>query len=127
MIALKSKGQLKNVQQIQATRSAFCAILANRSIVVWGNPAYGGETSAVQDELRDVLQVQATCRAFAAILADGSVATWGDPHCGGDSSAVRNQLRTNVQQLQATRLGAFCRDPGRWSCCYMGRSQLWWR
>ena len=32
--------------------------------------------------------------------------TWGYPRCGGDSSAVQDQLK-GVQQIQATRNGAF--------------------
>eukprot|EP00435_Cladocopium_sp_Y103_P039449 s1029_g10.t1 len=80
--------QLKGVQQVQAICSAFAAILADGSVVTWGNPDSGGDSSEVQDQLKGVQQVQATCSAFAAILADGSVVTWGDPDSGGDSSAV---------------------------------------
>ena len=36
-----NQGQLRNVRQIHATKSAFAAILANGSIVAWGNPGYG--------------------------------------------------------------------------------------
>ena len=99
------RGQLKNVQQVQATAGAFAAILADGSVVTWGHPDRGGDSSAVRDQLRNVQQVQATAGAFAAILADGSVVTWGDRDAGGDNSAVRDQLR-NVQQVQAA-CGAF--------------------
>eukprot|EP00434_Breviolum_minutum_P016423 symbB.v1.2.014476.t1/scaffold1055.1/size140776/18 len=97
------KDQLKGVQQIQATKYAFAAILADGSVVTWGHTENGGDSSVVQDQLKGVQQIQATHRAFAAILEDGSVVTWGDAHCGGDSSAVRDQL-TGVQQIQATSL-----------------------
>eukprot|EP00435_Cladocopium_sp_Y103_P014490 s1439_g3.t1 len=96
--------QLTNVQQIQATFRAFAAILADGSVVAWGDPlygAYGGDCTAVQDQLRNVQQVQATDHAFAGILADGSVVSWGHPDSGGDCSTVQDQLR-NVQQVQAT-------------------------
>ncbi|OLQ00879.1 hypothetical protein AK812_SmicGene16413 [Symbiodinium microadriaticum] len=63
--------ELKNVQQIQATGYAFAAILADGSVVTWGDPAAGGDNSAVQNQLKNVQQVQATSRAFAAILGDG--------------------------------------------------------
>ena len=33
--------QLRNVQQIQATRFAFAAILADGSLVAWGDPDNG--------------------------------------------------------------------------------------
>jgi alpha-tubulin suppressor-like RCC1 family protein len=80
------------VQQVQATGSAFAAVLADGSVVAWGNPDCGGDSSAVQDQLKHVQQVQATGSAFAAILADGSVVAWGNPHEGGDCSAVQDQL-----------------------------------
>ena len=69
--------QLKGVQQIQATYSAFAALLADGLVVTWGNPGYGGDSSEAQDQLKGVQQIQATSGAFAAILADGSVVTWG--------------------------------------------------
>eukprot|EP00434_Breviolum_minutum_P013440 symbB.v1.2.011847.t1/scaffold801.1/size161289/3 len=97
--------QLKDVQQIQATKTAFAAILEDGSVVTWGSAAYGGDSSAVQHQLRGVQQIQASAAAFAAILEDGSVATWGHAGCGGDSSRVRDQLQ-NVQQIQASG-GAF--------------------
>ena len=60
--------QLKNVQQIQASRAAFAAILADGSVVTWGRAAFGGESGSVQDHLRNVQQIQASGTAFAAIL-----------------------------------------------------------
>ena len=88
------------MEQIQATKFAFAAILADGSVVTWGHADYGGDSLAVQDQLCGVQQIQATTYAFAAILADGSVVTWGDADWGGYSSAVRDQLR-GVQQIQA--------------------------
>ena len=46
--------QLKSVQQVQATRSAFAAILEDGSVVTWGHPGKGGDSSAVQDQLKNV-------------------------------------------------------------------------
>ena len=40
--------QLKNVQQIQATGVAFAAILADGSVVTWGDPDFGGNSSSIQ-------------------------------------------------------------------------------
>ena len=94
--------QLRGVQQMQATGSAFAAILEDGSVVAWGDARYGGDSfPQFQDQLTGVQQIQATLVAFAAILADGSVVTWGDAARGGDSSAVQDQLR-GVQQIQAT-------------------------
>eukprot|EP00438_Fugacium_kawagutii_P014029 Skav233996 [mRNA] locus=scaffold2413:96696:99909:+ [translate_table: standard] len=61
-------------------------------VITWGHPAYGSDSSAVQDRLSGVQHIQATSGAFAAILEDGSVVTWGRPYFGGDSSAVQNRL-----------------------------------
>ena len=62
------------------------------SVVTWGDPDAGGDSSRVQDQLRNVQQIRATNSAFAAILADGSLVTWGDPDAGGDSFEVQDQL-----------------------------------
>ena len=43
--------QLKNVQQIQASRAAFAAILCDGSVVTWGDAELGGDSTAVQDQL----------------------------------------------------------------------------
>eukprot|EP00439_Symbiodinium_sp_Y106_P058463 s4522_g8.t1 len=94
------QSQLENVQQIQASKCAFAAILGDRSVVTWGDAYFDGDSSFVQHQLKNVQQVQASERAFAAILGNGSVVTWGDAHHGGDSSAVQGQLK-NVQQIHA--------------------------
>ena len=84
------------MQQIQATASgAFAAILGDGSVVTWGNPGSGADSTAVQSQLTCVQKIQASENVFAAILADGSVVTWGD-----DSCDVHDQLK-NVQQIQA--------------------------
>ena len=43
------RDQLKNVQQIQATHSAFAAIRGDGSVVTWGEAASGGDSSVVRD------------------------------------------------------------------------------
>ena len=93
--------QLKNVQQVQASKGAFAAILADGSVVTWGHDEYGGDSSAVPDQLKNAQQVQASNGAFATVLGDGCVVTWGDDSFGADSSAVQGQLK-NVQQVQAS-------------------------
>lgn len=40
------RDQLKNVQQLQATHFSFVAILADGSVVVWGDPVRGGDSTA---------------------------------------------------------------------------------
>ena len=64
--------QLKNVQQIQASRDGACAaILVDGSVVTWGSADYGGDSSSVQDQLKNVQQIQASSEAFAAVREDG--------------------------------------------------------
>ena len=70
--------QLRNVQQIQASRSAFAAILGDGRVVTWGRAGAGGDSSAVREQLKNVRQIQASDSAFAAICCDGSVVAWGD-------------------------------------------------
>ena len=106
------QAQLRSVQHVQASGSAFAAILEDETIVTWGNAHSGGDSSEVQNQLRSVQQIQAARGAFAAIIADGSVVTWGDPLGGGDSSQVQNRLR-NVRQIQAAdRVFAAIREDG---------------
>ena len=57
--------QLRNVQQIYATGSAFATILADGFVVTWGNPDDGGNCSEVQDQLRNVQQIEG-CMHFEA-------------------------------------------------------------
>ena len=52
MTVRQFRDQLKGVQQIQATQRAFAAILADGSVITWGNAGFGGDSSAVQHELR---------------------------------------------------------------------------
>ena len=51
---------LKHAQQIQATERAFAAILADRSVITWGHPEYGGDSCQVENPLRNVWQIQST-------------------------------------------------------------------
>jgi len=61
-------------------------------VVTWGNPGFGGDSSAVQHQLKGVQQIYASDHAFAAISADGTVMTWGNRYSGGDSSRVQDQF-----------------------------------
>ena len=86
-----AQDQLKDVQQIQASKYAFAAILGDGSVVTWGFADSVGDSSSVQDQLKNVQHIQASAGAFAAILGDRSVVTWGAAHCGGDSSAAQQR------------------------------------
>ena len=63
------------------------------SVVTWGEPADGGDSSGVAAQLSSGVQsVAGSSEAFAAVKSDGSVVTWGEPDLGGDSSEVAAQL-----------------------------------
>ena len=51
---------LRHVQKVQANAGEFAAILADGSVVSWGNSDFGGDSSAVQAQLQNVLHVQAS-------------------------------------------------------------------
>ena len=63
------------MQHIQANEQACAAVLDNGSVVTWGQPHAGGDSSTVQEQLRNVQCIQATRSAFAAVLDNGSVIT----------------------------------------------------
>lgn len=49
------------MQQIQAARhGGFAALLADRSVITWGDAARGGDSFKVQKQLRNVKQIQGT-------------------------------------------------------------------
>ena len=88
--------------KVAATQGGFALWCIGRDrIVTWGDPARGGDSTAIQDQLKNVQKIHATHGAFAAILAHGTVVTWGQPLLGGDSTAVQDQLK-NVQQISGT-------------------------
>lgn len=97
--------EIAEVQQVLSSWCSFAAIRTDGSVVTWGDPKFGGDSSMVQEKLIQVQQIAASRRAFAALLANGSVVTWGDPDTGGDSSDVQEKLK-EVCQLEAS-YGAF--------------------
>lgn len=40
------------IEFVQATASAFAAVLGDGSVVTWGNPQYGGESTSLRGFLR---------------------------------------------------------------------------
>lgn len=98
---------LMGVQDLAATDFAFAAICGEqRSVVTWGSPHYGGDSSEVQDQLKEVREIKSNKGSFVAILADGSVVSWGHEGHGADSSQVRDQLQ-QVEKI-ASSSSAFC-------------------
>ena len=89
----RTSGEFRN-------EKSFAALKSDGSVVTWGDPSSGGDSSAVASQLRSgVSQIFSSGFAFAALKSDGSVVTWGDPNSGGDSSAVASQLRSGISQI----------------------------
>ena len=100
--------RLSGVVSVTATGSAvaFAALTRFGTVVAWGDPEEGGDSSAVQHLLVDVASVTATGGAFAALTRAGTVVAWGHPRWGGDSSAVEHLL-VDVASVTAAQTGAF--------------------
>jgi alpha-tubulin suppressor-like RCC1 family protein len=101
---------------------AYAALRGNGSVVTWGDPNYGGDSTAVASQLSSgVVQVFSGTRAFAALKRDGSVVTWGNPESGGEQyvydfssynsatykydvrSSVAGQLASGVNRVFSSR------------------------
>jgi hypothetical protein len=82
---------------------AFAAITANGSVVTWGSPFSGGNSSSVSGNLSsNVTAVYSNQAAFAALKSDGSVVTWGSSSSGGNSTSVSGNLSSNVTAVYST-------------------------
>lgn len=77
-------------------------VITAGNVVTWGDPADGGDSSAVKGDLVDVKQIFSTSNAFAALRSDGTVVTWGNVLYGADSSTVKDDL-VDVKQIFSTR------------------------
>lgn len=104
------------------------SVTAQGTVVTWGVPDFGGDSSAVADQLTNVREVVGSSGAFAALRADGRVVTWGDPKSGGDSSAVQSQLNNvvslygNLSGFAALRAdGSVVSWGGQYLLCRFGR------
>ncbi|MFN9659949.1 MAG: Calx-beta domain-containing protein [Cyanobacteriota bacterium] len=83
--------------------AAFAALRGDGSVVTWGEPSRGGDSSGVAQLLSsDVTQIFCNKYAFAALKSNGSVVAWGDASSGGNIGAVANQLSSGVTQIFST-------------------------
>ena len=87
---------------VTAAECAFAALTRSGTVVAWGSPEEGSDSSTVQHLLVDVVSVTAADRAFAALTRSGTVVTWGDSRFGGDSSDVQHLL-VDVVSVKATQ------------------------
>ncbi len=79
---------------------AFASLRDNGSVLTWGDPAYGGDSTLVSALISaNVIQVYSNKTSFAALKSDGSVVTWGGATTGGDSSTVSTSLTSGVVRI----------------------------
>jgi len=91
-----------DIKNIFSSHNAYAVLKKNGSIMTWGDPENGGDSSSVTYFLQsDVKTIFSTNSAFAALKTNGSVVTWGDSLDGGDSSYVRGQL-SDVKTISST-------------------------
>jgi len=82
---------------------AFAALRADGSVLAWGDPELGGDSSAVDAELNSgVVQIFSTNAAFAALRMDGSVVAWGEAESGANTSTVGAELLGDVITISST-------------------------
>ena len=87
------QGQPKNVRQVQGTFRAFAAILADGSVITWGDPDDAGDSTTVQVHAQ---QVQATESALAAVLSS--------------RGAIQNLVATAQLSKTNSRICRECRE-----------------
>ncbi|CAK9014284.1 Sulfhydryl oxidase [Durusdinium trenchii] len=91
------------LREICTSAFAFAGITNESTVVAWGAPEFGGDSSGVEAQLKEVKQICATESGFAALRQDGLVVSWGTK--GGDSQEVRHLLK-DIQQIESSS-GAF--------------------
>ena len=82
--------ELRDVIHIEATSCTFAAMLANGTLVTWGDSKKGGDSSGLKTQLQNVYKVKGNRSAFTAILWNGSIVSWGDKSCGGKVSSLNS-------------------------------------
>ena len=77
--SLERRYALNRVKKIVSTQLAFAALKTDGSVVTWGNPDFGGDSSDAINELNNktIISIASTVGACAALKSDGSVVTWG--------------------------------------------------
>lgn len=85
---------LTGVILICASPDCMAALKNDGSVVAWGHPDQGGDTSPVANELYDIRAIYSSTYGFCALRNDGKVIVWGE--YGGDMSNVPPELQNNI-------------------------------
>ncbi|EFE08605.1 Ig-like domain-containing protein [Citrobacter youngae] len=77
-----------DIQRLQMTEDAACAINQAGQVYTWGDASCGGSITSDIQSLTGVTACYSSRRAFAVLFNNGMVKAWGDTAYGGDASAV---------------------------------------
>ncbi|MFO1369172.1 MAG: hypothetical protein U1F46_09255 [Marinagarivorans sp.] len=94
-----------SVEAMATNTFSFAALLNDGSVVTWGEPKWGGDSSSVRNKLKGVQKIYASKGAFAALKDDGSLVVWGNPTSGGDATNIQEDLYNIVEVFP--RYGGF--------------------
>ncbi|CAE8658809.1 unnamed protein product, partial [Polarella glacialis] len=79
----------RRVRAVVGNTYAVAALIDGGSVVTWGDPERGGDSTAVAGQLVDVKAIVGTDSAFAALTDQGDVVAWGDKSEGGELPSRR--------------------------------------
>ncbi|HBL4909159.1 TPA: hypothetical protein LR286_003851 [Enterobacter hormaechei] len=85
---------LSGVIHICASADCIAALKSDGSVVAWGHPDQGGDTTPVANELYDIRAIYGSIYGFCALRNDGKVIVWGE--YGGDMSKVPPEIQNNI-------------------------------
>lgn len=89
-----------NGKKVFSNGTSFAVIKNDGSVLTWGDPSTGGDSSAVAADLTsNVVNIYSKSDAFVAVKSDGSVVAWGDSSYGGDSTGVSSVTNKNVVSI----------------------------
>ena len=124
LVATLSRGAAQsdaNVTALISNNAASAMLRSDGSVLTWGTPGYGGNSSAVSQELSSgVVSLMSTVFNMVALQEDGSVVFWGDLQSDAATafSAVQPQLHnvTNITVNQHA-FAALRQDGSVVTCC----------
>lgn len=82
------------IKHVCLNLSAVAVVLYDGSVLTFGDPKYGGDSSSVQPQLNNIVDIVATNYAFMAKTADDHIVLWGSEKWGGniiDINEIINQ------------------------------------
>lgn len=88
---------LNRVVDIFSTEKVFAAIKSDGSVITWGEPDGGGDSSDVSSKLRSgVIKIFGNNSSLVALKDNGSVIAWGVPNSGG---RIPNEIQSQLNDV----------------------------